>query len=314
MQLLKELSARADQAQVTDEELVQGFPLEAGDRVVGILRENLRRLYSVFVAEGTLLQGAEEALEAEWDAIGPTDEQATQKRADISHRQSLDVNHYNTMKELFWGSVRLAFPQLIGRREISIRRGWQVVFTDDDGDGSEECLICPMRRTCPNAGSSNHREQAVQIEEPLEVNLLADILAGVETAQVPDEMNGAAELQDGDKVVGALPEELRKFYAVLEADREACNKVINQLSDEVKVIGPAENATPEQRRSVRQRYEVARLHHRVVKDLFWKTVRRDLPDIVDAECIGIRKGWQVVITHPPRPSDLVIVGVMSLVL
>jgi len=48
MKLIREILRKAEETEVVSGELVQDFQLEEGDRVVGVLPEELRGLYAVF--------------------------------------------------------------------------------------------------------------------------------------------------------------------------------------------------------------------------------------------------------------------------
>jgi hypothetical protein len=147
MRLIREILRKAEETEVVGGELVQDFQLEEGDRVVGVLPDELRGLYAVFVTASHELDEQHKQLITESEKFmdtwlplileKPIQELANlKKEIDLKHeemglRDRIAHNRYDTISEMFWGAVRRAFPELIGKQGIGIRKDWQIVVCQD---------------------------------------------------------------------------------------------------------------------------------------------------------------------------------------
>ena len=148
MKLIREILRKAEETEVVSGELVQDFQLEEGDRVVGVLPEELRGLYAVFATASheldehhkqlimeskkfirTLLSSILDKPEQELDEpkLDDMKEEIDSKHEEMNLRDRVAHNRYDTTSEMFWGAVRRAFPELINEPGIGIRKDWQVV-------------------------------------------------------------------------------------------------------------------------------------------------------------------------------------------
>ncbi len=109
--------------QVTDEDSVE--PDYEGcehDHVVGVADSDLRKLFFLFLQNKKQSQGAA----AEVLLLSGKDREAKLQEAAKFDTQA------DVLKDVFWVSCRHAFPQLWGKPNIGLRKGWKVVWTDHE--------------------------------------------------------------------------------------------------------------------------------------------------------------------------------------
>lgn len=108
-------------------------PVEEGDHVVGTLSDDLRRLYAVLqLAQRQCQQQVQAALRLRAELLGKQkltfgEQERVEKLQATLGRQEL---HYETVKRLFWTSVRMAFPELLDKQSVCIREDWQVCWEE----------------------------------------------------------------------------------------------------------------------------------------------------------------------------------------
>jgi len=140
---------------------------------------------------------------------------------------------------------------------------------------------------------------------------LKDLLLKIEAV---DPSNGVPEpereVKGDEKVVGVMPDKLKRIYAVFCAScddmRERCDRVHDRL-EEMTTKSPAE-AKPEDLEIARS-HTIAHKRHELLADIFWQAVDETFAEqlVLSKETVGIRKGWQVV-TAPPRNSRRGVIG------
>lgn len=117
------------------------------------------------------------------------------------------------------------------------------------------------------------------------------------------------EPEEGDQVVGTLPDELKPLYFVMEEaakrDREFHEGV------EERLTGRNINCLPEN-----EQKEILREHARIENEYtlaracFECEIRAAFLDHADEESIALRKGWQIVIYKPkPRLPRRIIIAI-----
>lgn len=99
-----------------------GAEITSRDHVVGIADDELRKLY-VLMMRHVLLDFA---------AKGRYMASAGLER-DKLHEEAMRAQaQFEALCTIFWVSCRAAFPELWGKREIGIRKGWQLVWSDPE--------------------------------------------------------------------------------------------------------------------------------------------------------------------------------------
>ena len=124
---------------------------------------------------------------------------------------------------------------------------------------------------------------------------LKKILARVSEVSLGDAKSPEYEVQDGETVVGVLPDDLKRLYVVYMGTKEKARVVYARLSKEVNEAG--DDITEEKKKSVTHKYVPVRLEEDLVGREFWTSVRFEFPQVGD-EDIGLRAGWQVVTIDP----------------
>lgn len=139
------------------------------------------------------------------------------------------------------------------------------------------------------------------------MQLLRELLEKIEAVNLS---NGSpvpeAELEEGEKVVGVMPGDLRRFYAVYYNSYDELTKRCKQAHQRLKKIVEIGSIDPEDIVFSRQ-HVLEHKRQELVRALFWHSVEEAFPDLIlNGESVGIRKDWQVVTFHDsPLPSLLV---------
>ena len=129
------------------------------------------------------------------------------------------------------------------------------------------------------------------------MNLLRELVAKIDATQLQNgELLAEHEVEPNDEVVGVLPEELRRHYAVLRASRADLEKLQKELQGRLDKLNIFKPDDKEQAKKIRQQFDIEASRYEVISNTFWLAVRRTFPEIIDAESIGLRKDWQVVTT------------------
>jgi hypothetical protein len=135
------------------------------------------------------------------------------------------------------------------------------------------------------------------------MQLLREILEGAEMAVPTDEMVGDVEVRQSDKLVGDLPEDLRKLYAFYSNLVDKTNRTIDQLKQKFREVIAANIVTrnraaiDEAKKALDQQIELFRLKTDLVSDIFFTSVRQAFPEIASEPEIGLRAGWKVVLLN-----------------
>ena len=112
-------------------------------------------------------------------------------------------------------------------------------------------------------------------------------------------LSPATELERGDKVVGILPDDLKKLYWVAEFTEHKFATLGTETSKKFGNLSKEE--LEKQKDAVTKGYEnilVASKEFDATINLFWSSVRLQFPSTIRAMNIGLRKDWQVVTVDP----------------
>jgi phosphate uptake regulator len=106
-------------------------PVEEGDTVVGELTDDLKRLFALREMMGVRLEKQGRGLmHLKVDLLGKKTTEAEkahyEKEKIAAQRTELEGGAVNT---LFWTSLRLTFPALIGKDTIKIHTDWKVSWS-----------------------------------------------------------------------------------------------------------------------------------------------------------------------------------------
>lgn len=104
--------------------------VEESDHAVGIMNEDLRRLWVLrSAAHETLVGLRRDALLATLDAKNQKELEDRIKPLEVPF--SAACTRMDLVERLFWDSVRYEFPELALKSKVGVRRGWQIVWTDE---------------------------------------------------------------------------------------------------------------------------------------------------------------------------------------
>jgi hypothetical protein len=149
MQLLREILEKAAQAQPADVELLTKSEVARNEVVVGVLPEELRGLYLVMCSTAVETDAVADQLEAEHRALLAEGKEVTNEQMEgMNRRYRIASNRFDTVKNMFWGAVKRAFPELITKEAIGLRKDWEVVYKSEY---SGPCADCDERNSCPSA-------------------------------------------------------------------------------------------------------------------------------------------------------------------
>jgi|GEM_PF-3997563 len=124
----------------------------------------------------------------------------------------------------------------------------------------------------------------------------AEAIKGPEWPEVPD-----AEVEQCDKVVGELPDDLKGLFAVYTVSHKGLLATHGLLEARVKAadqklvegkMGP--DGLEKEVAAVRLAHAVAHSEHELVQRCFWGSVRLQFPELIEVSSIGLRKDWKVV--------------------
>ncbi len=139
------------------------------------------------------------------------------------------------------------------------------------------------------------------------MQFLKDLVAAVETTSIVPEFSPVQPVAENgnEKVIGVLPEELKKFWCyVCQFGRD--NQPKYDRASEAASWSGARVVTREF-----QRCQVLKMRYTTMGYLFWQAVREVFPQI-GTSSTGLRNGWQVVILlEQNRDEDLFAQGLVE---
>jgi len=118
---------------------------------------------------------------------------------------------------------------------------------------------------------------------------LRDLMKEVEDVDLTTVSEPEREVEEGDRAVGVLPDWLKKLYAVYltyEAKAEHYKKTYGWFTRMAAKLDETE---------VERDIWQAHKNYKFVKYLFWYSIEETFPEVLGANLIALRKGWQVVI-------------------
>ena len=165
MQLLEEILTGIRSA-VPPEDMLADYKLEAGDTVVGVLPDELKRVYAHSQLLEKQLQEVADDLNRQYRELCATSaENPEGHKALAEARKSLNRQYQAVLmktrlvQEILSVGVGLAFPDFFDK-ELELRADWQVVIPGATGD---RCTVCPSRDRCPVGSSRTPRRLLVSM-------------------------------------------------------------------------------------------------------------------------------------------------------
>ena len=156
--------------------------LSNDERPVGIMPEELQRLASLWRKWRADFEVAKQAAAAQLEAIDSRAEQ-NQARERLNRELGIAKNKSEQIAELFWLSLRIAFPELARKTVIGYAEGYQA-YWKEPGPHEEVC-DCPI---C----SAMHNLSGARVIGPIHLPGLSAILDSIFRG-IPDEQEREGE-------------------------------------------------------------------------------------------------------------------------
>ncbi len=103
------------------------YGVEEGEEVVGILSDDLKKLYVVMVGAEEKTKALHTRLQKEIPELG--DKITEEKKKEIIREHATVHLEEDLIHKAFWTCVRLEFPK-VGSDDVGLRKDWQVVLID----------------------------------------------------------------------------------------------------------------------------------------------------------------------------------------
>ncbi len=134
MKFIQEILDKAKNSVPKNDALVRDTEVGPEDRVVGELPPELRGLYAVLIESSNELTtlgaktiGELEKLREMFENTPPREFRAA--IGAIEQKLAIPRNNSQTIRDMFWSSVRRTFPELAGENpSLGIRKGWKVAI------------------------------------------------------------------------------------------------------------------------------------------------------------------------------------------
>ncbi|MFA5878503.1 MAG: hypothetical protein WC845_04015 [Candidatus Staskawiczbacteria bacterium] len=135
---------------------------------------------------------------------------------------------------------------------------------------------------------------------------LKDLLDRIEKADLGGKTAvPKGEVGTDDKVVGILPDDLKKLWVVLNADSIDLAKQCESTHDAAWRV-TAERHPSAKNRDIAQQHILAHSRHELIRSLFWHGVKAAFPQAVIGDgSIGLCKDWQVTISPPDNSQQII---------
>jgi len=116
------------------------------------------------------------------------------------------------------------------------------------------------------------------------------------------------EMMPGDIPLGILPDDIKKLWVVVRRRSDKLSKECDKIHGTLKVLAAkAPTAVTEKDKELIQQHTALHSRQEVLSEVFWQAVKEAFPQtFILPGSIGLRKGWQVVITNDPHQIDVVL--------
>jgi hypothetical protein len=135
------------------------------------------------------------------------------------------------------------------------------------------------------------------------LKFMEKIRAGIASSTPTDDMVADQELQPGDKVIGVLPDELKRFYAYcfgLQKEMKAKHDELDLSYRKVvaaNIVANNISVIELMAAQVRHRKEVMAGEYNTISRTFTHELYAAFPGLKDEGQPAIREGWQVVVIN-----------------
>lgn len=121
----------------------------------------------------------------------------------------------------------------------------------------------------------------------------------------------AGKIEDGQEVVGTLPEELRRLWAV----RSQAHDAVLALKGEILQLAGRtirQHEEPPELPELKAKYNLAVSREKALAALFWNALRHEFPVVHDKPTIGFTDDWQVYWQEPRRMQGSTLAAILTL--
>jgi len=120
--------------------------VEKGEKVLGVLSENLKRLSFVLSHHRAATAAECQKTHSLMEKVTLSRKKPSQKDMGILQEHVLDHVVSDAIAELFWASVKEEFPEaVLCQHGIGIRKGWKIVSLKPDESGDMHVLGIHIR-------------------------------------------------------------------------------------------------------------------------------------------------------------------------
>jgi len=146
---------------------------------------------------------------------------------------------------------------------------------------------------------------------------LEDLFARIEKVNLRGLRPALEEIESvkGVRIIGILPDNLKKFWAVVNAEGDALDKECESAHRRMeKMFEPMAKRSPGDLKFA-QEHILRHGRHEVAVSLLWQEIKETFPEsFLSRGSIGVRTGWKVVIVPPQGPSlpGVEVIGIIEL--
>ena len=123
---------------------------------------------------------------------------------------------------------------------------------------------------------------------------LKKILACIDRISLKEISPPKGKVGPGEMIVGTLPDDLKKMYAVMEMMRAEVNALIDEGNKRFGALNAGEQQKQEDEIiKLNKQLHLARNEYKLIERCFWDDMHLNFPNIVPG-LVGLRQEWQVV--------------------
>lgn len=126
--------------------------------------------------------------------------------------------------------------------------------------------------------------------------LLDEVMVQMQEVRLDGAISPNEKVGEGYKVLGVLPDHLKRLYVVLENNQKKMCSIFNRLDNEVKSLEAqyGEGKIPREKvKNIKREMDLAINEYEFVKACFWKTVQDEIDGAVEAKELRLCQNWQV---------------------
>lgn len=124
---------------------------------------------------------------------------------------------------------------------------------------------------------------------------LREVLKAVDSIVLDGQACPGGKLEEGDEIVGELPDDFKKFLLYIMGFEERERGILARVEARIAEVGGNSDDVPvEEREGFFAERESLRNDHALANHVFWGSVYHAFPKVAEYEAVAVREGWQVV--------------------